>query len=80
LEGAEVAALRVLLSEVAGIIEVSRHALASDLATLDGQSVIDALNVAYRIVDGGAEALEKGESPPAEADKQDPTGSSAKES
>jgi hypothetical protein len=47
------------LFEALGIIEVSRHALASKLTTLDEESVIDALKAAYRIVSDVAEALEK---------------------
>jgi hypothetical protein len=61
-ECAEVAAQRVLLFEALGIIEVTRHALASKLTTLDEHSVIDALNAAYRIVDDVAGVLEQGES------------------
>jgi hypothetical protein len=59
---AEVAAQRVRLFEALGIIEVTRHALASKLTTLDEHSVIDALKAAYSIVDDVAAALEKGES------------------
>ena len=47
------------LFEALGIIEVSRHALASKLTTLDEESVIDALKAASRIVCDVAEALEK---------------------
>jgi hypothetical protein len=47
------------LFEALGIIDVSRHALASTLTTLHEESVIDALNAAYRIVNDVAEALEK---------------------
>ena len=47
------------LFEALGIIEVSRHALASKLTTLDEESVIDALKAACRIVSDVAEALEK---------------------
>lgn len=47
------------LLEALGIIEVSRHALASKLATLDEDSVIDALRAAYRIVDDVAAGLGK---------------------
>lgn len=50
---------RVRLLEALGIIEVSRHALASKLATLDEDSVIDALRAAYRIVDDVAAGLGK---------------------
>ena len=54
---------RKRLFEALGIIEVSRHALASKLTTLDEESVIDALNVACRIVSDVAEALEKPSDP-----------------
>lgn len=64
-ECAEVATQRVLLFEALGIIEVTRHALASKLTTLDEDSVIDALKAAYRIVDDVAGALERYESAPA---------------
>lgn len=64
-ECAEVAAQRVRLFEALGIIEVTRHALASKLTTLDEHSVIDALKAAYRIVDDVAGALERNESAPA---------------
>jgi hypothetical protein len=47
------------LLEALGIIEVSRHALASKLTTLDEESVMDALKAACRIVSDVAEALEK---------------------
>jgi hypothetical protein len=50
---------RVRLFEALGIIEVSRHALASKLTTLDEESVMDALRAVYRIIDEVAEALEK---------------------
>lgn len=50
---------RVRLFEALGIIEVSRHALASKLVTLDEESVIDALRAAYGIVNDVAEALEE---------------------
>jgi hypothetical protein len=49
---------RVRLFEALGIIEVSRHALASKLTTLDEESVMDALRAVYRIVNDVAEALE----------------------
>jgi hypothetical protein len=49
---------RKRLFEALGIIEVSRHALASNLTTLNEESVIDALKAAYRIVNDVAEALE----------------------
>jgi hypothetical protein len=49
---------RKRLFEALGIIEVSRHALASKLETLKEDSVIDALKAAYRIVSAVAEALE----------------------
>jgi hypothetical protein len=52
---------RVRLFEALGIIEVSRHALASKLITLDEESVGDALRAAYRIVDDVAGALEQGQ-------------------
>ncbi len=68
---ADVAAQRVRLFEALGIIEVSRHALASKLTTLDEHSVIDALKAAYSIVDDVAAALEKGESDTAESRKPD---------
>lgn len=58
-ERAELAAQRVRLFEALGIIEVTRHALASKLTTLDEHSVIDALKAAYRAVDDVAAALEK---------------------
>src|SRR5688572_22335359 len=41
---------RVRLFEALGIVEVSRHALASKLVTLDEESVIDALRAVYRII------------------------------
>lgn len=63
-ECADLAAQRIRLFEALGIIEVSRHALASRLTTLDEHSAIDALKVAYRIVDDVARALEKNESAP----------------
>ena len=47
------------LFEALAIIEVSRHALASKLTTLDEESVIDALKAACNIVSDVAEALEK---------------------
>jgi len=50
---------RVRLFEALGIIEVSRHALASKLTTLDEESVMDALRAVYRIVNDVAEALER---------------------
>lgn len=50
---------RARLFEALGIIEVSRHALASKLVTLDEEDVIDALRAAYGIIDDVAEALEK---------------------
>jgi carbon storage regulator len=50
---------RKRLFEALGIIEVSRHALASKLTTLDDESVMDGLKAAYRIVSDVAEALEK---------------------
>ena len=50
---------RVRLFEVLGIIEVSRHALASKLVTLDEESVIDALRAASRIINEVAEGLER---------------------
>jgi hypothetical protein len=49
---------RLRLFEALGIIEVSRHALASKLTTLDEDSVIDALKAAYRILDEVAGTLE----------------------
>jgi hypothetical protein len=51
-------AQRFRLFEALGIIEVTRHALASKLTTLNEESVIDALKAAYRIVNDVAEALE----------------------
>jgi hypothetical protein len=69
---AEVAAQRVRLFEALGIIEVTRHALASKLTTLGEHSVIDALKVAYSIVDDVAAALEKGESAAAESAQAGP--------
>lgn len=54
-----VVAHRVRLFEALGIIEVTRHALASKLTTLDEHSVIDALKAAYRVVDDVAAALEE---------------------
>ncbi len=57
-EGVSIEVQRKRLFEALGIIEVSRHALASKLTTLDEESVIDALTVAYRIVGDVAEALE----------------------
>jgi hypothetical protein len=56
--GVLIAVQRKRLFEALGIIDVSRHALASKLTTLDEESVIDALNAAYRIVGDVAEALE----------------------
>lgn len=53
---------RVRLFEALGIIEVSRHALASKLVTLDEESVMDALRATYRIISDVAEALERGDS------------------
>ena len=50
---------RVRLFEALGIVEVSRHALASKLVTLDEESVIDALRAVYRIINDVAEALER---------------------
>lgn len=50
---------RVRLFEALGIVEVSRHALASKLVTLDEESVIDALRAAYRIINDVAEGLER---------------------
>ena len=50
---------RVRLFEVLGIIEVSRHALASKLVTLDEESVMDALRAASRIINEVAEGLER---------------------
>jgi hypothetical protein len=70
-ERAGVAAQRVRLFEALGIIEVTRHALASKLTTLDEHSVIDALKAAYSIIDDVAAALEKGESATAESRKRD---------
>ncbi len=55
---------RTRLFEALGIIEVTRHALASKLTTLDEHSVIDALKAAYRIIDDVAGALERSESAP----------------
>lgn len=52
---------RVRLFEALGIIEVSRHALASKLVTLDEESVMDALRATYRIINDVAEALERGD-------------------
>lgn len=52
---------RVRLFEALGIIEVSRHALASKLVTLDEESVIDALRALYRIVNDVAGDLEIGD-------------------
>lgn len=50
---------RARLFEALGIVEVSRHALASKLVTLDNEDVIDALRAAYQIVDDVAAALER---------------------
>jgi hypothetical protein len=50
---------RVRLFEALGIVELSRHALASKLVTLDEESVIDALRAAYRIINDVAEGLER---------------------
>lgn len=52
---------RVRLFEALGIIEVSRHALASKLVTLDEESIMDALRATYRIINDVAEALERGD-------------------
>lgn len=52
---------RVRLFEALGIIEVSRHALASKLVTLDEESVMDALRATYRIINDVAEALQRGD-------------------
>ena len=60
----EIAAQRDRLFEALGIIEVTRHALASKLTTLDEHSAIDALKAAYRLVDDVAGALEKSKSAP----------------
>ena len=56
--GVRIEVQRKRLFEALGIIEVSRHALASKLTPLNEDSVIDALKAAYRIVSGVAEALE----------------------
>ncbi len=48
---------RERLFEALGIIEVTRHALTTKLTTLDEDSVVDALNAAYRIVDEVAAGL-----------------------
>lgn len=61
---------RARLFEALGIVEVSRHALASKLVTLDNEDVIDALRAAYQIVDDVAAALESSIS-------HSPTGDSA---
>jgi hypothetical protein len=54
---------RLRLFEALGIIEVSRHALATKLVGLDEDSVIEALRAAYRIVDDVAGELELSNSP-----------------
>lgn len=54
------------LFEAIGIIQTSRHALASLLEDLDETSVIDALQAAATIIDGVAAAL-AAESPAASA-------------
>jgi hypothetical protein len=51
-------ALRRQLFEAAGIVTVTRYALASNLEGLDEESVIDALSAVAKIIDDVAEALE----------------------
>ena len=48
---------RARLFEALGIIEVSRHALATKLTTLDEDSVIDALKAASQILSEVAGAI-----------------------
>lgn len=54
----EIALLRVRLFEAQGIVELTRFAVASQLENLDETVIINALQVASRVIDEVADRLE----------------------